>query len=67
MSDNFVEKYNFSRRTLDHRQAADFHNAINKTNNPMMWWRAFSQTLKGNLINQFGIYYVSIAMVINIF
>ena len=31
--DNFIEKYNFSRRVIDHRLPYDFNYAINNTSN----------------------------------
>ena len=61
--DKFIDRYNFSRRVVDHRRPYDFNYAINQVNQPNKFFSAFSNKLKGNMIHYFGIYYATWAAV----
>ena len=60
---HFIERYNFSRRVVDHRKPFDFNYAINQSSNPNKFFGAFSNKVKGNMVHYFGIYYVTWAAV----
>lgn len=55
-SNIFVDKYNFSRRVVDHRIPYDFHYSINHPILSNSWRLAWKQRVMGNILYTFGIY-----------
>lgn len=54
---HFVDRYNFSRRVVDHRQPYDLNFSINKPVGSLLWIKAFKQRVIGNFLNTIGTHY----------
>ncbi|KAL4506758.1 hypothetical protein ABPG72_001179 [Tetrahymena utriculariae] len=55
--DFFVDRYNFSRRVVDHRQPYDLNFSINSPVGSRVWFKAWKQKAIGNFLNLVGVHY----------
>jgi len=55
--DSFINRYNFSRRVVDHRQPYDLNFSINKPVGSGLWFKAWKQRIIGNFLNTIGTHF----------
>ncbi|EGR32256.1 hypothetical protein IMG5_091050 [Ichthyophthirius multifiliis] len=55
----FIDRYNFSRRVVDHRVPFDLNYSINQPKGSQLWWKAYKQKQIGNFLNLTGLVYAT--------